>query len=758
VAETIRFGAYELDQDAMELRKDGSPIRLQEQPFRVLALLAERPGKIVTRDELREQIWGNTFVDFDQSLNKAINRVREALNDNAVTPEYVETIPRRGYRFIAPVIASPANGIVSPAGSETINTIDKIDTTAGRERQTTRSWIVPVLAFSVVGLLAIIGIAAAVRWRHPRSPTSPEARLITPFGWQPTLSRDGKLLAYVSSVGDQPSHIWVQQTDGGEAIPVTAGPEFDDLPDFSPDGTRIAFYSARGGGGIYTTSTLPGEPRLLVGEPKAVFPRFSPDAARILYLQDHKAFTVSVNGGQPIPLPANADFILYSPPLWSPGGDDVLFYGSPRHEPSQRPNWWIAPVAGGQPRMIRLPGLGSEEPLAVRPYAWIRGADDRESILCSIVKAHTWKLCRIRVSARGTTEDAPEIISAGNGNLGSLGGASRDGKLAYTIIGGSASIYQISINARGQKSAPTLQLPLREAEFHNSPSVSHDGKWMAYVTDTPGKPDLVVLRNLTTGDEHLLDDNDLEPGGDVATSISPDGSRVMFQRDCKEAPFRATPDKPLPCGYMISKNGGASEGVCLACTPRGFSSDGSSVLLQKYDPVNESKDRITQLDLRTKTEHDFLSHPDYPLYHPFLSWDDHWVVFKKMPASMSPEPPSQILIAPVRNGSAGAPAEWIAVTDGTHSDDKPQFSADGNTVYFTSTRDGYLCIWAQRLDPVSKHPLGSPFAFEHFHNSAGHDASLQQIASDLSVARDKVLINLPEIHSAIWMLQTPQAP
>ena len=129
-----------------------------------------------------------------------------------------------------------------------------------------------------------------------------------------------------------------------------------------------------------------------------------------------------------------------------------------------------------------------------------------------------------------------------------------------------------------------------------------------------------------------------------------------------------------------------------------------------------------------------------------------------MPASVSPEPPSQILIAPVRHGTPGAAQEWIAVTDGAHNDDKPQFSADGNTVYFTSTRDGYLCIWAQRLDPVTKHPLGSPVAFEHFHNSAGHDASLNQIASDLTVARDKMLINLPEIHSAVWMVQTPQAP
>ena len=99
----ISFGVYELDRDAMELRKHGVPIRLQEQPFRVLAMLAERPGEVITREQLQERIWGNTFVDFDQSLNKAVNRVREALNDNAGTPQYIETVPRRGYRFIAPV-------------------------------------------------------------------------------------------------------------------------------------------------------------------------------------------------------------------------------------------------------------------------------------------------------------------------------------------------------------------------------------------------------------------------------------------------------------------------------------------------------------------------------------------------------------------------------------------------------------------------------------------------------------------------------
>jgi TolB-like protein/DNA-binding winged helix-turn-helix (wHTH) protein/tetratricopeptide (TPR) repeat protein len=100
----VRFGVYEADLRACELRKHGFRLKLAEQPFQVLALLLERPGDVVTRDELRTRLWeGDTFVDFDHGLNNAVMRVREVLGDSSEHPRYVETVPRRGYRFIAPV-------------------------------------------------------------------------------------------------------------------------------------------------------------------------------------------------------------------------------------------------------------------------------------------------------------------------------------------------------------------------------------------------------------------------------------------------------------------------------------------------------------------------------------------------------------------------------------------------------------------------------------------------------------------------------
>jgi DNA-binding winged helix-turn-helix (wHTH) protein len=112
----LSFSNFELDLRARELRKHGTRIKLQDQPFQILALLLEKPGEIVTREELRDRLWpADTFVDFDHSLNSAVKKLRQALNDDPDVPRFIETLPRRGYRFIAPLRngSSPA-----PAASE----------------------------------------------------------------------------------------------------------------------------------------------------------------------------------------------------------------------------------------------------------------------------------------------------------------------------------------------------------------------------------------------------------------------------------------------------------------------------------------------------------------------------------------------------------------------------------------------------------------------------------------------------------------
>jgi DNA-binding winged helix-turn-helix (wHTH) protein len=114
-----RFGVFEADLESRELRKSGLKVRLSDQPFLVLATLFERPGDIVTREELRLRIWpADTFVDFDHSINAVVNKLREALGDLADSPRYIETIPRRGYRFVCPV--EPTRTMVAPQVAEAV--------------------------------------------------------------------------------------------------------------------------------------------------------------------------------------------------------------------------------------------------------------------------------------------------------------------------------------------------------------------------------------------------------------------------------------------------------------------------------------------------------------------------------------------------------------------------------------------------------------------------------------------------------------
>ncbi len=144
--EGFRFGIFELDVRAGELRKQSVRVKLQEQPFQVLALLLQNPGELVTRDELRTRIWSaDTFVDFDNSLNTSINKLREALGDSAESPRFIETLPRRGYRFIAPVSA--------------IN--KKESAPAAMPVQPAHRWMVALAGLALVAVLA----AGGLLWR-----------------------------------------------------------------------------------------------------------------------------------------------------------------------------------------------------------------------------------------------------------------------------------------------------------------------------------------------------------------------------------------------------------------------------------------------------------------------------------------------------------------------------------------------------------------------------------------------------------------
>lgn len=151
-----RFGSFEVDFRAGELRKHGVRIRLQVQPFQILAMMLERPGEVLTREELRQALWpGETFVDFDHGLNNAINRLREALGDSAENPRFVETLPRRGYRFIAPVDSVGVDLVPAQEGHPQGAPLPAVTVGAVREPPLQKRWPLVLGAGTLIGLLAL---------------------------------------------------------------------------------------------------------------------------------------------------------------------------------------------------------------------------------------------------------------------------------------------------------------------------------------------------------------------------------------------------------------------------------------------------------------------------------------------------------------------------------------------------------------------------------------------------------------------------
>src|SRR5271154_2387986 len=140
----LRFGSFEVDLRSGELRKTGVKQKLGGQPFQVLSILLERPGEVVTREELRKRLWPDTFVDVDHNLNTAINKIREVLGDSAESPRFVETLPRRGYRFIGELEAQ-----AEPA-------IPVVRVETGNGRHPRQKWLKVAAVMVAIGACAVV--------------------------------------------------------------------------------------------------------------------------------------------------------------------------------------------------------------------------------------------------------------------------------------------------------------------------------------------------------------------------------------------------------------------------------------------------------------------------------------------------------------------------------------------------------------------------------------------------------------------------
>jgi Tol biopolymer transport system component/DNA-binding winged helix-turn-helix (wHTH) protein len=281
--QVVRFGAFEADVKTAELRKDGVKLKFSGQPFQVLAILLERPGEAVTREELQKRLWPDTFVDVERNLNTAVNKIREVLGDSAETPRFVETLPRRGYRFIAEL-----HSTVRPVAA-----VDTVEPVRGRHHR--QMWLKIGVSILVISVIALAALLAYRRTRH-QGPQEQAVLTAVPFtalpGWaaSPAFSPEGSRIAFAwspgrGSKGFNQFDLYVKAVGSETLLRLTQHPSDALSPAWSPDGTQIAFYRQAGNdSGIYVVPALGGpEQKLHSTRAFNVIISWSPDGKWIAF-------------------------------------------------------------------------------------------------------------------------------------------------------------------------------------------------------------------------------------------------------------------------------------------------------------------------------------------------------------------------------------------------------------------------------------------------------------------------------------------
>ena len=304
----VRFGVFEVDLKAGDLRRSGLRVKLQEQPLQVLAVLLEHPGEVVTREELRTKLWpADTFVDFDHGLNAAVGRLRDALGDSAEAPRFVETVARRGYRFTAPV-----QGLAS-SKSESIP-VSKVESAPRLQWQRT----------ALVASLLLLAVGSGWWFLRPvrPQPQLTERRLTANPDDAPitsgVISPDGKYLAFTDKTG-----FYLRQVDSGETHAVPLQKRFDGQAEsWFPDSDHLVVSwveDPKKPSSLWEISIMGGTPRKL--DDDGAFARVSPDGSKIAFLRSNNEEIWLMHGdGDQARRIVSGEEGGFGPVAWAPDG------------------------------------------------------------------------------------------------------------------------------------------------------------------------------------------------------------------------------------------------------------------------------------------------------------------------------------------------------------------------------------------------------------------------------------------------------
>jgi len=549
----VRFGIFELDLDARELRKSGVRIKLHEQPFQILAMLLERPGVLVTREELQKKLWpGDTFVDFDLSLNSAIKKLRQALNDDSENPRYVETLYRRGYRFIGPIngLASsapdqielvPDSASTAPAGPALIQAASP----STQERRSLVYW-------GVAALLVILAAVVAYGLIPSQPPRVLGFNQITHDGLlKIDLFSDGERLYFVELQGD---HFVVNQVSaaGGDTSAVPTPFENTNINGIAPNGSALVVTSFKGtGAGVETWSLpLPSGPPRLLNDLQSGSVAWSPDGNQVVYSQGQEIYAAKSDFSEPRKLATAGGYV--SGLHFSPDGRKLRFELSDAGN-SNDAIWEMSRDGTGLRPL--LPGWSSVPHECCGNWT----PDGRYFVFESFREGRNslWALAEKSSWLVGT----PKPVQLTNGPLDfRFPVVSKDGKRIFAV-GAQPRCELVRYDGKSGFEPYSDGSSIRDLAF------SPDGKWIAYVT----VPESQLWRSRVDGSERLQLTPDGMYGG--LPRWSPDGKRIVFMGTNFSTDWRA---------YLISSDGtGLRElipGAKAGYDP-GWSADGKSIVL-----------------------------------------------------------------------------------------------------------------------------------------------------------------------------------
>ncbi len=551
--------------------------------------------------------------------------------------------------------------------------------------------------------------------------------------FQPAVSADGKLVAYASDRGGEGNlDIWVQQRNGSQPICLTTNQADDLEPEFSPDGTRIAFRSHREPRGVYIVETLGGEPRMLAAGGQR--PRFSPSGEWIAYHDRRSTFIIAANGGEPRPILEGLALAAYA--IWLID-ETLLLQGE--ESPGAGREWWVFDLAVNKATTIDVGPYLRQANLNVSagPNSTVPGAyvDVLGGVVVGDPTSPRGDIWLLPMDESGSSLAAPIQLTRGTSRFADASSDS-DANLAVASLTTQYDIWRIPIDANSGRVLGEPEKVISEQSLDQGPVVSRDGELLSWTSNRSGNWDAWLL-DVPSGRRRQLT---ISPEPEVYASMSADGRWVSYV--VTDDP-RSGDSKGIG---LLELSSGTSRLICNDCGRlNGVAPDGSGAL--SWKPQNDRVE-ILYIEASTGRTSAIASKGDCRLFGGQFSPDGNWIAFQGSCDYGGTKP----YVVPFRGNQAIPEGDWIPVSDRPQST-QPRWSPDGNLVYFLSDQDGFTCLWARRLQPETKQPLGDPFAVQHFHEFRVSPNNIRPGSMGLSFSEDFLYLALGELTGNVWMME-----